>query len=325
MTATAFVTGSTGFLGRHLCQQLVNADWQVSAMCRSIPENPIKGVKYVQADLLDKASMMAVIPEQPCCVFHTAADTSTWRPEAMRQTETNIQGTLNLLQAAVAQQAQKFIYVSSITTFGVDHHGMVELNENTPQAGQSSWVNYVKTKSLAEKLVKDHADKLNTLVVNPTHIIGPDDQHNWIRLFKMMATDTLPTIPIGAGSFVDVRDVADGCILAAAKGASGQNYILGGTNLSFDTFIDQVAQAFGLEITKRHKPTWLISWVAKISLALSYITKKQPELTPESLQIISHKFSTTSAKAKKELGYEIRPLATSLQDIKTNLVARGIL
>lgn len=325
MTATAFVTGSTGFLGRHLCQQLIADDWQVTAMCRSIPENAIKGVNYVTADLLDAASLVQALPADVGCLFHTAADTNTWSRHNAQQTQTNIQGTINLIQAAIQKQAKKWLHVSSITTFGVDHHGMMALHEDVPPAGLSSWVNYVKTKSMAENLVKDHADKLNAVVVNPTHIIGPDDQHNWIRLFKMMINDSLPTIPVGAGSFVDVRDVARGCLLAAEKGQVGENYILGGTNLNFDAFIDQVAQVFELSVTKRHKPQALVKLVAKIKSAAGYVTGNPPDLTPESLQIISHQYSCTSQKAQAELGYQITPFEQTLTAIKENLCSRGIL
>ncbi len=325
MTKTAFVTGSTGFLGRHLCQQLLQADWQVTAMCRSIPENAIEGVNYVQADLLSKESMLQAVPAEVDCIFHTAADTNTWRKNNPTQTETNIMGTLNLIQTAIEQQAKKWVHVSSITTFGVDHPGMVELTEASEQHGLDSWVNYVKTKSMAEQLIKDHAQKLNALVVNPTHIIGPDDQHNWIRLFKMMISDTLPTVPVGAGSFVDVRDVAAGCIMAAEQGQTGEHYIFGGHNLNFDQFIDQVADAFAIKVTKRRKPMAIIKLVAKLKSAFGYVTGNPPDLTPESLQIISHHYSCSSQKAKDDLGYSITPLAKTLADIKANLTQRGIL
>lgn len=325
MTKTAFVTGATGFLGKHLCRQLAQADWQVTAMCRNLPADPVQGIDYVQADLMDKPSLQQAIPEQVDVLFHTAADTNTWSKHNPRQTETNILGTLNLIQSAVLSQAKKFIHVSSITTFGVDHHGLIDLTEDTPQSGVTSWVNYVKTKSMAEQLVKDHAEKLHAVVVNPTHIIGPDDQHNWIRLFKMMIADELPTIPVGAGSFVDVRDVARGCILAAEQGQTGENYILGGHNMDFEQFIDQVATAFDLTVTKRRKPQALVKLAAKIKSAIAYITNNPPDLTPESLQVISHQFKTDSLKAQKQLGYVITPLDETLNDIKQNLKDRGIL
>ncbi len=325
MSSTAFVTGSTGFLGRHLCQQLKDANWQVTAMCRSIPENALDGVNYVQADLTDQSSLEAAIPAQVDCVFHTAADTNTWRKHNARQTATNVGGTQKLLTAALAQQVKKWVHVSSITTFGVDHHGMVDLTEQVKQEGQSSWVNYVKSKSVAEDTVKQQAHTVNAVVVNPTHIIGPDDQHNWIRLFKMMIADNLPTIPVGAGSFVDVRDVARGCVLAAEQGQVGENYILGGHNLDFESFIEQVAGVFELQVTKRHKPSALIKLVAQLQSRLAYLSNREPDLTPESLQIISHQYRTDSAKAQAELGYQITPLQQTLSDIKANLQQRGIL
>ncbi|MFC3194578.1 NAD-dependent epimerase/dehydratase family protein [Marinicella sediminis] len=325
MAQTAFVTGSTGFLGRHLCQQLAAAGWQVTAMCRSLPENAVDGVNYVTADLLDAHSLKAALPDQIDVLFHTAADTNTWRKNNPRQTRTNLQGTENLMAAAEQRQAKRWVHVSSITTYGVDHHGLMQLTEQTPQEGLSSRVNYVKTKSQAEEMIREKASKLNALIVNPTHIIGPDDQHNWIRLFKMMIKDELPTVPVGAGSFVDVRDVARGCIQAAEHGRTGDNYILGGHNLDFAGFIDQVADSFALQVTRRHKPMPLIRLAAKVQSTLGYLTGKEPDLTPESLQIISHQYSTSSQKAKDELGYQITPLADTLRDIRQNLKERGIL
>lgn len=325
MTQTAFVTGATGFLGRHLCQQLAQAGWQVTAMCRSIPENTLEGVNYVEADLLNQASLLKAIQENVDGLFHVAADTNTWRKNNPRQTQTNVQGTQALINAALQKKVKKWLHVSSITTFGVDHHGMTHLNESVLQEGLSSWVNYVKSKSQAEQLVKNHAAELNAVVVNPTHIIGPDDQHNWIRLFKMLIKDELPTVPVGAGSFVDVRDVARGCLLAYEKGVVGENYILGGHNLNFVQFIEQVSDAFELQVTLRNKPMWLIKLVAKIKSSVAYLTGKEPDITPESLQLISHQYKTTSLKAQDQLGYQIRPFEDTLEDIKQNLIKREIL
>ncbi len=325
MTQTAFVTGATGFLGRHLCQQLIQAGWQVTAMCRSIPENTVEGVNYVEADLLNQASMLNALPENTDCLFHVAADTNTWRKNNPRQTQTNVQGTQALIAAALQKKVKRWLHVSSITTFGIDHHGMANLNEGVPQEGLSSWVNYAKTKSQAEQLVKAQAQELNAVIVNPTHIIGPDDQHNWIRLFKMLINDKLPTVPVGAGSFVDVRDVARGCLLACEKGVAGENYILGGHNLNFVQFIEQVSDAFELKVTLRKKPMWLIKIVAKIKSALGYLTGREPDITPESLQLISHQYKTTSLKSQDQLGYQIRPFEDTLNDIKHNLIERGIL
>ena len=138
----------------------------------------------------------------------------------------------------------------------------------------------------------------------------------------MMISDTLPTIPVGAGSFVDVKDVARGCILAAERGQVGENYILGGTNLNFEQFIDQVAAGFGIDVTRRKKPQALIRLVAKIKAAMGYLSGNEPDLTPESLQIISHQYSCSSQKAKDILGYHITPFENTLGDIREYLTQR---
>lgn len=322
---TAFLTGATGFLGSHLAPLLVQQGWQVTALTRSIPKNPIQGVNYVIGDVLDANSLSQNMPEHPDCVFHLASDTNTWRKNNPRQTAINIQGTQNLIDAALSQQAKTFLYVSSIVTWGVDHSGLVHTSEQDPQHGRQSWVNYVKTKSQAETLVKQAADRMRVVITNPTHIIGPADQHNWIRLFKLIIKNQLPTIPQGAGSFADVRDVAQGIILAEEKGINGDNYILGGNNLTFPEFIDAVCAEWNLSVDAKVLPKPLIKTVAHIQSWLAYLTGKAPDITPESLQLISHQYAVSSDHAKQQLGYTIRPLKESLAAIQKDLIQRQIL
>ena len=258
-------------------------------------------------------------------LFHVAADTNNWHKNNARQTSTNIQGTQNIIDAAVSKQVGTLLNVSSIVTYGVDHHGLVNTEESDPLSGVDSWINYVKTKSQAELLVKNAPAQLRAVITNPTHIIGPADRQNWIRLFKLIINDKLPTIPQGAGSFADVRDVANGLILAAEKGKDRENYILGGNNLSFPDFIKQVCNSFGCQITAKVLPHWLIKAVAYMKSRLSPAGGNVPDITPESLQLISHQFAVSSHKAKTELGYSITPLDRSLDDIKTDLKARKTL
>ncbi len=87
----------------------------------------------------------------------------------------------------------------------------------------------------------------------------------------------------------------------------------------------EVAKAFGIQVTKRRKPQVLVKMAAKIKSAIAYVTNSPPDLTPESLQIISHQFKTDSQKAQNELGYAITPLTETLGDIKQNLTEREIL
>ncbi len=322
---TAFVTGATGFLGGHLCHILLAQGWQITALSRSIPKNPIAGVNYVTGNLLDVQSINHALDEQTDVLFHVAADTNTWHKNNAQQTRANVSGTQNIIDAAVAKNVGTLLYVSSIVTFGVDHPGMTHTEETDHQHGLESWVNYVKTKSQAELLVKNAPKHLNAVVANPTHIIGPADQQNWIRLFKMIINNKLPTIPQGAGSFADVRDVAKGLVLAAEKGKNRENYILGGTNLKFPEFIQKTCDTFGCQITAKVLPHWLIRLVAYLKSRLASAGGQAPDITPESLQVISHEYAVSSNKAKTELGYSITSLEQSLNDIKSDLITRKIL
>jgi len=320
----AFVTGSTGFLGRHLCHELTHQGWQVIALCRSIPENPLPEVNYVQGNILSLASLTEVIPKDIDVLFHTAADTSTWSKNNAQQTLTNVTGSQHILQCLSDMMNTRLVHISSVVTYGINHSKLIIVTEDTPAKGLASDVNFVKSKSQAEQLIEQH-ESLDWVIVQPTHIIGPEDRHNWIRLFKMIIRNKLPSIPHGAGSFVDVRDVAKGCVQAANNGASHNHYILGGHNLSFKAFIAHVAKTFGVRVDDKQKPLWLLKIVARLQSGWSYLTNQPPDLTPESLQLISYQYSTDCSKAKTDLGYEIVPLQVTLNDIRRDLQKQRIL
>lgn len=320
----AFVTGATGFLGRHLCHELTLQGWQVVALCRSIPENRLPEVNYVKGNILSLASLTEVIAKDIDVLFHVAADTGTWSKNNARQTLTNVTGTQHILQCLIDMKNTRLVHVSSVATYGVNHPEYIDITEQTTVDGCASDVNYVRSKAQANRLIAQHTG-LDWVIVQPSHIIGPGDRHNWIRLFKMIIDNSLPSIPRGAGSFADVRDVAKGCIKAANNGASHNHYILGGHNLTFEAFIAHVAKAFGVHVDPKQKPQWLLKLVAHTQSLMSYVTNQTPDLTPESLQLISHRYGADSAKAKAELDYEITPLQVTLNDIKNDLQHRRIL
>jgi len=296
----------------------------VIALCRSIPENPLPAVNYVQGNILSLASLTEVIPKDIDVLFHTAADTGTWSKNNAQQTLTNVTGSQHILQCLSNMNNTRLVHISSVVTYGINHRDNITLTEKTPAEGFASDVNYVRSKSQAERLIKQY-QSLDWVIVQPTHIIGPEDRHNWIRLFKMIINNKLPSIPRGTGSFVDVRDVALGCIQAANNGVRHNHYILGGHNLSFEAFIAHVAKTFEVHVDDKQKPQWLLKIVASLQSGLSYLTNQPPDLTPESLQLISYQYATDCSKAKTELGYEITPLQVTLNDIKDDLQQRGIL
>jgi len=310
----ALVTGATGFLGMHICQQLQEQGWQVYALCRSLDKAkdlPV-GIHIVIGDVLSTDDFFAEIPDNLDAIIHSAASTNTWRKNNAIQTMTNLQGTQNLLNLAKNLHVARFIHISSVVVFGI-HTDLKNITETMPKSGIDSFINYVKSKTLSENMVLEDPF-LDTVVINPTHIIGPGDKHNWARLIKMIAEQKLPSIPNGAGSFVDVRDVASGIIAAYHHGENGENYLLGGTDMNFTKFIHAVANKLEVKVTKVQLPNFLLKTLAHCKHLVSMITNKEPDITPESVAIISDLYACDSAKARNQLSYKTRDFSSTLGD-----------
>lgn len=113
---TAFITGATGFIGLNLVAELTARNWQVTALHR--PASDLRWlrqfpVSLAEGDLRDPASLVRAMPESVDVVFHVAADTSTWSARDRTQTEINVAGTRNVVQAALRRGAKRLRFPRS--------------------------------------------------------------------------------------------------------------------------------------------------------------------------------------------------------------------
>jgi len=324
--AKAFVTGATGFLGRHLIDVLLEAEWDITAMVRSpkAAANILDSrVKLVQGDLTKPESLRQAIPQKLDCIFHAAADTSTWSKEAATQEKINVGGTATLLQMMYNFDVKRMVHVSSIAAFG-EHHGPI--TEDTPRLGAKSWISYVRTKSFAERKVKEAVERgLNATIVNPTHIVGKYDSHNWARLITMTAEESLPGVPPGAGNFANGRAVAEAIVAAFHKGKPGENYILGGPQASFHEFLTIAAEKLGKPAPRKPMPKWALGLLASVLSIGSFVTGKRPMVTQEEAAFSSEVIDAKSDKAVRELGYRIVPLEQSIDESIAFLKGEGLI
>jgi dihydroflavonol-4-reductase len=316
MTLRAFVTGASGFVGSRLVHELHDQGWQIDVFLRltasleDIFELPLT---VHRGDIVDAESVRRCMPTGIDAVFHVAASTNVWSGNNAEQEQINITGTRNLIEAAVAAQANRFIHTSSFTTWGFQD---ALINENSPRTDASDWINYVRTKHIAEQCVEEfvQSGRLDAVILNPGHILGPGDRHNWSRMITLLNTGKLPGVPPGSGPFADVRQVAKAHVAAFHQGISGRKYLLGGETVSFLELIRLAGEILGKQTPKKATPAWLLRAVARWYVICAAVSGKEPDLTPESAAMITRKLSCDSSRAREELDYRFTPVGTLLQE-----------
>jgi len=323
----AFVTGASGFVGINLVRELLAQDWQVSVLVRRqslLDDLRNLPIHIAYGDITDADSVVAAMPAAVDAVFHVAASTNTWSAKNAAQTLTNVDGTRNVLNAAVASGAKRFIHFSSFIVYGFQPG---TISEDTPRITNADWINYVTTKYQAEILVRKAVENegLDAVILNPAHIMGPYDRHNWARMLIMVNKGKLPGVPSGAGSFADVREIAKAAIQAFHYSRTGQNYLLGGTDASFFELVQIAGKLVGKKVPARATPAWVIKVIARIKWLAATITGKEPDLTPESAAMVTQHIMCDSSLAIRELGYKNTPIEVLVTDTYDWLTAAGLL
>jgi nucleoside-diphosphate-sugar epimerase len=327
MAKTAFLTGATGFVGSHLAQQLVDQGWTVTALVRaSASREDLEGLplEFRTGDITDRDALMRAVPRGVDAVFHVAASTSIWSRERALQDRVNIDGTANVIAAAAAAGAGRLVHTSSFVVWGF-HDGTID--ESTPWTDGDEWINYLRSKRIAERQVKQAVAEgtLDAVVCNPAHILGPGDRHNWSRMLRLVNEQKLPGVPPGGGAFADVREVAAAHIAAFHQGESGANYLLGGEDTSFLELIQIAGELLGKPVPARASPAWQLRLAGRVGDLLSGFTGKAPDITPEGAAMITRHIHCDSSRAKQALGYRFTPVRTLLIDTCEWLQQRGLL
>jgi len=323
---TAFVTGGAGFLGTNLVKQLADDGWKVWTLDLKPPDAgrfEYLDVQPIQGDITDAASCEKALPENVDAVFHVAGDTAHWKLGDARQTEVNVKGTRNMVAAALRRKAQRFIHTSSIAAYGFQPG---RISEDTPSTAQDFWINYFRTKRLGELEVHRGIDKgLDAVILNPANIMGPYDYSGWSRLFVMIDEGRLPGVPPGEASFCHVKEVARAHISAFEKGRRGHNYLLGGADATFLELVQEIGRLLGRKVPGKPTPAFVLKAVGRLSLWYSYLTSREPDLTPEYATLVCSSLVCSSEKAIKELGYKEVPLQSMLEDCHRWLIEEGLL
>jgi NAD+-dependent farnesol dehydrogenase len=315
-----FVTGATGFIGNNLVKKLLKEGNKVHILARSQNAGKLFGKKNITVfpgDLLDtKMIEKAMIGCD--IVFHLAAYANIWSKDKTLAFKTNVQGTQNILEAALKNGIKKVVFTSSAATLPPSKE-KEEVDESFPQP-ETYLTDYETTKREAEKRCADYYNKgLDVVIVNPTRVFGPgflNKSNSVTIMIKNYIKGTWRIIPGDGsqiGNYVYIDDVVTGHIMAMQKGTPGKKYILGGTNISYNEFFKMLAQVSGKNHYLFHFPFSIMMFISKFELFMAETFGKKPLITPPWVERYLQHRPVSSKKATEELAYTVTPLPDAMQ------------
>ncbi len=315
----ALVTGATGFIGSRLARKLLEKGADLRVLVRK--NSNLENISDLPVDVVcgDLTKPETLLPALEGCeaLFHVAAEYKLWVPKPETIYRTNVDGTVNIMKAALKKGIKRIVYTSSVATLGTNPDG-TPADENTPVTIKDMIGHYKRSKYIAEEKVKEMVKKagLPAIIVNPSTPIGPGDIKPTPtgRIIIEAASGRMPAYVDTGLNIVHVDDVADGHILAFEKGKIGERYILGGENLSLRQLLEKIAHLTGRPAPKIKISPNIVLPIAYVAELIAKITKKEPFITVDGVLMSKKKMFFSIRKAKKELGYNPRPVDEAIKD-----------
>ncbi len=321
------VTGASGHIGNNLCKELIKRGHKVKALLyEDVDDLKRPGIELVKGDVTDKKSLMDLCKGADC-VFHLAARIAIDEKDRGLVYQTNVKGTLNIIEVCQAEKVKRLVHFSTIHAFDPIPMDKV-LDENRQQLKQTKMI-YEQSKIEAENLVmKAMKGGLDAVIVYPTAVFGPNDFKPSLlgRALTRMYNNSLPMLVEGGYNWVDVRDVVDGAIAACTKGRKGEKYILSGHWTSLKGLSEKIGALLNRKTPHLTASFWLARIGAPFIQVYAKIKKEHPLYTNDMIDILKMSHQNISCeKARNELGYKSRPMEDSIRDTFNSFEQHGML
>lgn len=314
------VTGAAGHLGSTILRQLAARGCTVRGLLRpgEAPRVSAAGITYVTGDVCAPETLrplFAPAGDRPRILLHTAALISIAEKMPPRLYDVNVNGVKNVLALCRETGVRRLVHVSSVHAIPELPAGQV-MREPAAFSAERVAGGYAKTKAEAAQAVLDAAAAgLDACVVFPSGILGPYDSggNHLIQMMQACLQKKLPACVAGGYDFVDVRDVAQGCLAAAARGARGEGYILSGHVLSIRELLAMTARCGGVPPVGQI-PLWLAQAAVPLIEADARLHGRRPLYTRYSLRTLGANCLFSHEKAARALGYTVRDPAVTVAD-----------
>jgi dihydroflavonol-4-reductase len=312
---TVLITGATGQLGNAIARRLANDKVDVRALVRSAERSSSgvlpAGVQAVFGDVTDPASLRTAL--DGCeTVYHAAGIPEQWRRDTGEFARVNVEGTRNVVEAALAAGVKRFVYTSTDDVL-VQGPGE-EFDESiiNPNPGETP---YQRSKKEADRIVTSALQLgLPAVFLHPTGVYGPAPflVKGLNDLLRQLAKREAPALLPGGMGVVYSDDVADGHVRAAAKAAIGARYLLAE---SFQSLTDIARAVAAVEPRAKVPPVMPLAIARVVSTVgelVAQVIGRPPMISKSVLLFLERGSRPSGARARKELGWTPTPFATGV-------------
>lgn len=320
------VTGGTGLIGAHLLAHLTKQHEVIAIKRASSDLNEVKRVfawyeaqdqwsriQWKEVDILDVPEIYRVM-EGISSVYHCAGLVSFVAADRERLMNINVQGTANVVNAALEAGVDSFCHVSSVAALGSEKSGYC--NESTPFTFDRDKSHYAISKHLGEREAwRGQEEGLKIVVINPTVVLGPGMWTQSSSQIIQRVAKGLKYYTSGQGGFVDVRDVVKAMTRLMDEKHFGKRYLINGTNVPTKVILDEICDALGRP-RPSIKVTPLVGAIAwRVERLLAIVKGKPPAVTKASVKAAMRKFEFDNARLLKVLdGFQPIALDQTVKD-----------
>lgn len=316
---TVFLTGTSGLLGSNVLIELLKRNYRVRALFRDEHDarqhQHIEEIEIFMGDITDAPAMIRGV-EGCDFIIHAAADTGLWPARSAEYVNTNVQGTINLIEAGKKAGVRRMISVSTANALGF---GTKEQpgDETTPPKFRQYGLGYMETKHLAQEIILEEVRKNNFpgLVVNPTFMIGPNDHKpSSGRMVLAVYQGKVPGYPVGGKNYVYVGDAATAIVNALKMGRLGECYILGNENLTYQEAFTKIASVIGVKPPQLAIPPSLTKAFGGLGTVYGNLTGGTPKVSYKMARVSCDGHYFSAAKAVRELDLPQTSIDTAIRE-----------
>jgi dihydroflavonol-4-reductase len=323
-----FITGATGFVGGHVARRYAAEGASLRLLTRQTSRlDRLAGIdaEMVKGDLREPEKLRSALTGCDALI-HVAADYRLWVRDPKQMYAANVDGTRELLKLARETGVPRVVYTSSVATMGFKADGTI-VNEDTPVTLAEMIGHYKRSKFLAEQEAIAAAKAgQHVMILNPTTPIGDGDAKPTPtgRIIVDFMNNKFPAYVDTGLNLVDVDEVARMHVVALDRGTPGERYILGGENLTLKQILDRMSAITGLPSPTMKVPHSVAMVFAFFDENITgKLLGKEPRATVEAVRMGKKMMFASSAKAERDLGFQVLPIYNAMRSAIEWFIANG--